>query len=305
MKILVTGGGGYKGIKLTEQLLNKGYFVTVLDNFMYGHDPIFNIINNSRLNVLKMDIRNLKKSHVSDFDVVFHLAGISGMPACAANPDSAENINVKSTEKLCSFLEPNQLLINASTTSFYGAIGVPCDETVKEDPVSIYGRTKLEAERICMQRENSISLRFATVFGVAPRMRNDLMTNDFVNKAINDRSIVIFAGHSKRTFIHVDDAISGYMFALDNASKMAGEVYNVGGNNLNHSKLDIANTIKKYVDYEIIDSTLPDLDVRDFLVSFDKISKVGFTPKLSLDDGINELVKLYRFYKTYSPFNII
>jgi nucleoside-diphosphate-sugar epimerase len=305
MKILVTGGAGYKGVTLVKKLLESGHDVTILDNFMYGYDSILHIIHEPKLTVLQLDIRNITEKNILNFDVIYHLAGISGMPACASNPNSAEQINFGSTRKMVPFLSKNQLLIYASTTSFYGASGQGCDETIIPEPVSIYGRTKLEAEKIVMERENSISLRFATVFGVSPRMRNDLITNDFTYKAIHDRTLVIFAGHSKRTFVHIDDAIGAYIFALDNSNSMINNIYNVGDESLNYSKNDIAQAIRKYIDFEIIDSSLPDLDVRNFLVSFKKIKQLGYKTQRTLDDGIKELIKLYRFYEVYSHYKVI
>ncbi len=305
MKIMVTGGAGYKGITLVKKLLECGHEVTILDNFMYGFDSILHIVKEPMLTILQLDLRNINASTLTSYDVIYHLAGISGMPACAANPNSAEAINIGATRKMTSLMQKNQLLIYASTTSFYGASGEGCDETVPAQPVSIYGRTKYEAERIVMQKENSIALRFATVYGTAPRMRNDLLVNDFTYKAIHERSIVLFAGHSKRTFIHIDDAIEAYIFALDNVNTMVNNIYNVGDESLNFSKIDIANAIHKYVDFEIVNSNLPDLDVRNFLVSFEKIRKAGYKTKRSLDDGIKDLIKLYRFYKVYSHYNII
>jgi nucleoside-diphosphate-sugar epimerase len=202
-------------------------------------------------------------------------------------------------------LGKGQQLINASTTSFYGASGEECDETVATNPVSIYGRTKLEAETIVMQRENSISLRFATVFGIGARMRNDLMANDFCYKAVHERAIVIFAGYSKRTFVHINDAIGGYLFALEHFSEMNNGIYNVGDEQMNFSKIDIADAIKKYIDFEIVNSSLPDLDVRSFLVSFKKIKDLGYRTEFTLDDGLKDLIKLYKFYKVFSHYNII
>jgi nucleoside-diphosphate-sugar epimerase len=305
MKILVTGGAGYKGVKLAKALLDRGHEVTILDNFMYGYDSVLHLVKEPKLKIIQLDIRNIYDKVVSEYDVIYHLAGISGMPACASNPDSAEKINVDSTKKLVNLMYKNQLLINASTTSFYGSSGDGCDENAVAQPVSIYGRTKYEAEKISMQRENTISLRFATVFGTSPRMRNDLLANDFTYKAIHDRSIVIFAGFSKRTFVHIDDAIDAYIFSLENSSKMINNIYNVGDESLNYSKIDIANAIHKYINFEIVNSNLPDLDVRNFLVSFQKIKKLGYITKLTLDDGIQELIKLYSFYKIFSHYNII
>ena len=305
MKILITGGAGYKGVLLTEELLKMGHKVTILDNFMYGYDSLLNLILNKNLTINKTDIRNLKESDVKDFDIIYHLAGISGMPACASNPHSAESINVESVKKLVSLVSKNQLIINASTTSMYGFSDTICDEKSIITPVSIYGKTKYVSENIIQERENSISLRFATVFGVSPRMRNDLMVNDFTYKAIHDRSIILFAKDTKRTFIHINDAIKGYLFAAENSEKMINNVYNVGDNNMNFSKKEISDNIAKYVNFEIIESSLPDLDKRNFEISFNKINDLGYKVKYNLNDGIMDLVKLYSYYVQYTPYKII
>lgn len=305
MKILITGGAGYKGVLLTKKLLDLGYDVTIFDNFMYGYNSILHLINYKNLNINKKDIRNIEEKDVKNFDIIFHLAGISGMPACASNPHSAETINVESTNKLIKLLHKDQCVINASTTSFYGYSEKICDEDDCVKPLSIYAKTKYEAEKIVQDRENSISLRFATVFGVSPKMRNDLLVNDFTYKSINDRSVVLFAGNTKRTFIHINDSIRSYIYALDNFNFMKNNIYNIGSNDMNLSKIEIVNCISKYVDFQIIDSTLPDLDQRNFEISFDKINKIGFSVKHDLNYGIQELIKLYKFYIQYSPYNII
>jgi nucleoside-diphosphate-sugar epimerase len=305
MNILVTGGAGYKGTLLVKKLLERGYDVTLLDNFMYGYSSVLHLVQEPRLTVVQLDIRNLERKTLAGFDAVYHLAGISGMPACAANPHSAEVINVEGTRKLVGYLDPGQLLIYASTTSIYGAAASEVDEDMPVQPASLYAKTKYEGEKICMQRPNTIALRFATLFGVSPHLRVDLLPNDFTYKAVHDRAIVLFAAHSKRTFIHIQDAIDAYVFALDHAASMCGSVYNVGDEGLNFSKQDIAEAIRHYVQYEIIDSSLPDLDVRDFLVSFTKIRNLGYKVRLGLDDGIKELLKLYGFYRVYSPYNVI
>lgn len=305
MKILVTGGAGYKGIVLVKELLELKHDVTIIDNFMYGYSSILHLISNKNLTINQLDIRNIKENDVSGFDVIYHLAGISGMPACSANPNSAEIINVESTRKMVDFMHKDQILIYASTTSFYGDTGAVCDEDSNINAVSIYGKTKYEAEKIIQQRENSISLRFATVFGVSPKMRNDLLLNDFVYKSIKEKSIVIFAGHTKRTFIHIEDAVNAYLFALENNEKMKGNVYNVGDYALNFSKNDIADCISKYTTMEIVNSKLPDKDVRDFIISYDKINKLGYCTKRDLDYGILELIKLYKFYSYNLSYNII
>ncbi len=304
MKVLVTGGAGYKGIKLTAKLLEKGYNVTVVDNFMYGYEPIIYLVENKNLKIVKQDIRN-GIENLSQFDVVFHLAGISGFPACAANPNSAELINVHATQRLVDELSKDQILINPSTTSMYGKKGVTCYEDSEVNPVSTYALTKYEAEKIVQDRENSVSLRFATVFGVAPKMRLDLMVNDFAYKAVNEGAVILFDSFAKRTFIHVDDTVSAYLFVLENFDRMKGQVYNTGGKHLNYSKRDIADIIHKHVEYDIIESKLSDKDLRNFIVSFDKFEKAGWIPEKNVETGVEELLKLYTFYEYYSHFKTI
>jgi nucleoside-diphosphate-sugar epimerase len=305
MKVLVTGGAGYKGILLTKELLESGHQVEIYDNFMYGYSSVFHLVGNPKLSIVKKDIRNIQSNDVNRFDAIFHLSGISGMPACASNPHSAETINVESTKKLVNLLSKEQILINASTTSFYGYTKDICDEHTPPDPVSIYGKTKYEAEKIVQDRLNSCSLRFATVFGVSPKMRNDLMVNDFTYKALYERSVVLFGSDTKRTFIHIKDSIDAYIHTLNNFDQMKNQVYNVGSNNLNYSKFEIANAVKKHVDYEIVNSSLQDLDKRSFEISFNKINDTGFFTKYDLNYGIEELIKLYKFYVQYIPYNLI
>jgi nucleoside-diphosphate-sugar epimerase len=305
MRILVTGGAGYKGVILVKKLLNRGCQVALLDNFMYGYDSVLHLVNEPNLGIVKSDIRNLNKKFLAEFDVIYHLAGIVGLSACAANPHSTEAINVEATRQLVSFLHKDQLLVYASTTSLYGATGTECDESTSVEPVSLYSKTKYEAEKIVLNHPNSISLRFATIFGTSPRMRVALLVNEFTYKAVNDRAIVLFRGHSKRTFMHILDAIDGYLFALDHTDAMRGGIFNVGSEKLNFSKMDIAHAIRNHVEFEIIDSSLSDLDVRDFMVSFKKIRDLGFSTIYSLDDGIQELIRLYSFYKIHSHFNVI
>jgi len=305
MNIVVTGGAGYKGTMLVRELLKLKHHVTLLDNFMYGYQSVLHLVTEPCLTIRQLDIRNLSASDVAKADVVFHLAGISGMPACAANPHSAEVINVSATRRLISLLDSAQLLVFASTTSIYGVSEDGCDETSRIDPPSLYARTKYEAEQAVMNRENSIALRFATVFGVSTRMRADLIVNDFAYRAVNERSLVLFGSHSKRACMHIEDAISGYLFALEHTDQMRNGVYNVGDERLNCSKREIADAIGRFVSFEIVDSSMPDLDSRNFLVSFEKIRSLGYRVRRSLDDGIRELLRLYGFYKTYSSFGII
>ncbi len=305
MKILVTGGAGYKGVRLTKALLDKGYDVTVLDNFMYGFNSVLHLAEYEKFSVLKQDIRN-KVENLSTYDAVFHLAGISGFPACAANPASAQQINIDATRQLVNGMSKNQILINASTTSFYGKSGDKCTEDTEIGPVSHYGVTKYEAEKIVSGKDNSLSFRFATVFGFSVKMRMDLMVNDFAYKALKEGVVILFDSFAKRTFIHIDDAVDCYLFGLENFDRLKDEkVYNAGGDALNFSKLEIAEAVKKYVDYNIIDSSIKDKDLRHFIVSYDKIKSKGFVPTRTLDDGIRQLLKVFNYYDSYLPYNII
>lgn len=305
MKILITGGAGFKGLKLAQALLERDHQVTILDNFMYGYESCLFLFQYQGLTVLDRDIRNLVPADVAGFDYVFHLAGISSYPACEANPHSAQMINLEGTEILLSVLAPEQRLVNASTTSIYGKNREVCTEESLVEPSSLYARTKYEAEKRCMEREGSTSLRFATIFGISPRMRRDLLPNDFVMRAVQERNLVLFDSASVRTFLHVDDAIDSYLLTLERWEDMSGEVFNVGSEKLNLSKMQIAQKIKEYVDFEIIDSSLADLDKRDFVINFDKISALGFEPKTTLDEGVRELVKLFRFYRPTTPYRAI
>ena len=304
MKVLVTGGAGYKGTVLTRKLLDKGYDVTLIDNFMYGFEPVMHLATRKNLEIIRHDIRN-GIPDLQKYDVIFHLAGISGFPACASNPHSAQLINVEACRLIAKDLSQSQMLINASTTSLYGKSGEPCDEETQVDPVSTYAMTKLAAEEILHEKPNVISLRFATVFGFSTRMRMDLMINDFVYKAVKEKVIVLFDSFAKRTFIHVEDAADCYLFAMDNYDMMKGSIYNAGGNNLNFSKDEIADKIKQKVDFSVVNSELKDKDLRHFIVNFDKIEKLGFKPSKTVEYGIDELIRVYGFYEYYSHFKTI
>jgi nucleoside-diphosphate-sugar epimerase len=304
LKILITGGAGYKGIVLTGKLLSKGYNVTILDNFMYGYEPVLHLVKNKNLTIIKSDIRN-KIKNLSEFDFIFHLAGISGYPACSANPHSAHLINVQATRNILRGLSKDQCFIYASTTSFYGRSGEACNEETPIVPFSVYANTKYLAEQITMEKENAVALRFATIFGFSPKMRIDLMVNDFTYKAVKEGVLVLFDSFAKRTFMHVEDAAECYIMAMQKFSQMKGNIFNAGGNDMNYSKLEIANMIRAKVDFKIIDSQMQDKDLRHFMVNYDKIEKIGFKPVISVEEGIDELLKIYAFYEYYSHFKTI
>ena len=305
MRILVTGGAGYKGTVLTKRLLDQGHQVAIMDNFMYGYEPVLHLVEYPALDIIKEDVRNLKGAQIKDFDVIYHLAGVSGYPACEANPHSAKLINVDACRMLRDTLSRDQLLIYASTTSFYGGSGAVCTEETAPDPVSVYGVTKFQGEQVLMEHEKSVALRFATLFGPSPKMRVDLLTNDFVYKAVTERCLVLFDSQTKRTFLHLQDAIRAYLFVLDHVDNMVGQIFNVGDNEMNYSKMELAENVTKHTNCEIIDSDMQDFDKRHFIISFDKIRALGFRADRSLDAGIQELVRLYSFYRPFSVFRTI
>ena len=307
LKVLVTGGAGYKGIKMAEALLKRGFQVTIFDIFYFGCNQIIHLVSHPNLTVIRGDIRNDMSHVLSKHDVIIHLAGISGFPACVSNPGVAMAVNVTATAEMVRAMSRDQLLLFASTTAMYEtAPDIEVDENLELSPSGMYTRTKKEAEVIIHnEHPNSISLRVATVMGLSPRMRTNLLVNDFVWRAVSDRSLVLYHASAKRTFIHIDDCVRGYLFALDHRDQMSGGIYNLGSSDLNYSKIDIANAIKKHVECDVIESVLPDRDVRNFTVSFKKIRDLGFDCEISLENTIEELIKLYRFYRPSTDESLV
>ncbi|MBL6934594.1 MAG: SDR family oxidoreductase [Alphaproteobacteria bacterium] len=300
MKIVITGGAGYTGVMLAESVLEAGHDVTVVDNFLYGYESILRLVPHKKFNIVKTDMRNQDMSYLDDADVIYHLAGISGYPACEANPNSAWLINVEATRQMTEHLSKNQMVIYASTTSFYGSTGAISDETTTVEPVSLYAVTKYEGEKIIMERDNSIALRWATVFGTSPRMRAGLLVNDFCEKSVTENCIVLYDPDSKRSFMHVRDLVRGYMFALENADAMQGQVFNMGSDRMNYTKREIAQVIQEINPCDVVLSKIGDKDIRDFQVSYAKAKGLGYDCEVGLKEGVEELIKLYRFYTPHS-----
>lgn len=303
--VVVTGGAGYVGSLLVPALLRRGYTVRVLDNLMYGAKGLLPYVGNRHLEIVRVDIRNDLQSYLRDADSILHLAGLSGFLACTDNPSAAQEINVAATRRLVEALSPRQLLIYASTTSFYGDLPGVCDESTPPRPVSLYGTTKYQAEQIVMERPGSIALRFATLFGASPRMRTDLLVNDFVRRAVHERYLVLFEETTKRTFLHVSDAVRGYLLALAQADKMVDTIFNVGYEKLNFSKADIAEAVSQKTRCVVTRVRVNDFDVRNFETSFARIRALGFAPRISLAAGLDELIKLYGFYHPYQTFHTV
>lgn len=296
MNILVTGGAGYIGTLLIPMLLEKGHKITLLDNFMWGVKPILSFAAHKNIEIITGDVRDEKlvKSTMVGHDCVIHLAAIVGYPACAGDPGKAISINVEGTRNITKNISKDQLMIFASTGSTYGKVDGVCTEDTPIAPLTLYGSTKSEAEKLSIDVAG-ISLRFATVFGVSPRLRLDLLINDFIYQAIHQRQIVLYEGHFRRTFLHAKDCANSYMFALDNAEKMRGEAFNVGDNSMNYTKLEIAKILKGKLNYYLHEADIgEDLDKRDYEVSYEKINNLGFQTSINLDEGIDELIKVLK-----------
>jgi len=306
MKILITGGAGYIGTTLTPLLLAQGHEVVIYDCLKFGGNHLIPLFREPRFSFVKGDIRDSSKlkNYVKDADVVVHLAAIVGYPACSKEPELATQVNVDATRSLCSMVSKEQLVLFGSTGSNYGSLadGV-CTEESPLNPLSLYGATKTEAERIVMNETSGIAYRFATAFGISPRLRLDLLINDFVNKAMNDKYIVVYESHFMRTFIHVHDIARSFMFAMENRNKMTGEVYNVGSNSMNRSKGEICDIIQSKVDYYLHKADYgKDIDERNYVVSYDKISKIGLDTTISIERGIDELVNAMHAVHVINPF---
>lgn len=297
--ILVTGGAGYIGSVLVPSLLEQGHRVRVLDSFMYGQASLLDCCANPRFSVIAGDCRDKQtlQEAVRESDCILPLAAIVGARACDADRTAAVSTNLDAIRLLLSLRSREQRIIFPCTNSGYG-IGEQdalCIEETPLRPISLYGRTKVDAERSVLDTENVVSLRLATVFGVSPRMRTDLLVNDFVYRAVTDRYIVVFEGHFKRNYIHVGDVARAFVHVMTNFGQMKDEPYNVGLSDANLSKLELCARIKAQIpDFTYIEAPIgEDPDKRDYIVSNRKIEQTGFRPVYSLDDGIRELVKGY------------
>jgi len=296
-KVLITGGAGFIGSATIPMLLNLDYHVTVYDNLMYNGDTLIPHILNPKFSFIKGDILDttkLKKA-ISDADIIIHLAAIVGYEACNKNPELAEIINTRATKQLVDMIKPSQLLLFGSTGSNYGVVDGLCTEETPLNPISTYAKTKTNAELIVMQHPNAIAYRFATAFGVSPRLRLDLLINELTYLATSQKYILVYQPEFMRTFIHVRDIAKSFIFAIENYNLMKGNVYNVGSNDMNFSKKDICEIIKEktncIVYYNDFDS---DKDHRNYGVSYNKISSLGYETSISIDSGIDELIKVFQ-----------
>lgn len=303
MKILITGAAGYIGSVLTLELLKQGHEVVIIDSFIYGQSSLLDCCHHKTLRVIRGDARDEKliAQHIKGVDFIFPLACIVGAPACDKDPLAARSINLDAVKLILQLRQPNQKIIFPNTNSGYG-IGqkdISCDENTPLNPISLYGRLKVEAEKAVLDAGNAITFRLATVFGVSPRMRLDLLVNDFVYRAVNDRCIVLFEPHFKRNYIHIRDVARVFIHAIDNFKSMKNQAYNVGLSDANLSKWELCEEIKKQLpDFHFTEAKIgEDIDKRNYVVSNEKIEKAGFKPEVSLQEGIVELIKGYQVIK--------
>lgn len=307
-KILITGGAGYIGSVLVPDLLSRGYDVTVIDNYMYKQTSLSAFVRHENLSLVFGDVRDesLMKKEISRADVVIPLAAIVGAPACDRDPSAAKTINRDSILWLFNQLSPNQRVIMPTTNSAYGSGDEKnfCDETSPLNPLSIYARDKVTVESALMELPNATSFRLATVFGISPRMRLDLLVNNFTFRAITDGFVVVFEGHFKRNYIHLLDVVQAFNLALDNESAFKGEIFNVGLSEANISKVELCEKIREVIPgFTFLEASFgKDPDQRNYIVSNEKIESRGFRPEFSLERGLKELVKGLGMFN-FKPFS--
>ena len=307
-KILITGGAGYIGSMLSTKLINLGNQVTVIDILEYDTRSLSHLYLNKNFIFLKRDVRDKKflKKIINKFDYVIPLAGLVGAPLCEKRKKDAIEINLNAVKNLVSMLSKKQKIIFTNSNSGYG-IGSKqkfCDENSPLNPISLYGRTKVDAEKIVMKFKNAISFRLATVFGYSYRMRTDVLVNNFVLNAVQKNKLELFEPNFRRNYIHVRDVVRAIIFSMNNFRRMRKNIYNLGLSSANLTKKQLALRIKKKIkNLKITIKKGKDPDKRDYFVSNKKIEKLGFKPIYSLDDGIDEMVKIFnikdKFYNNY------
>lgn len=310
MKILVTGGAGYIGSTLVSELLAAGHDVTVVDNFMYRQASLGHVCADPKLSLVRGDVRieATMKPLIAAADAIIPLAAYVGAPLCARDPVGASTTNHDAIEMMMRHVSPSQYILMPTTNSAYGTGDENnyCDESSPLKPISLYAIEKVKVEERLMQHANAISFRLATVFGMSPRMRIDLLVNDFTYRAVNDRFIVLFEAHFKRNYIHVRDVCRAFLHGLANFEALRGQIYNVGLSSANISKLELCQRIALQLpDFTFLEAPLgKDPDQRNYIVSNAKIEATGYSTAYTLDDGIRELIKGFVMLKNSTYGNI-
>ena len=298
-KILITGAAGYIGSMLCTELVSKGYEVTAVDKLKYDKNSLCHLFFKKNFKFIKEDVTKPRviKEIIKNKDFIIPLAGLVGAPLCEKRKKEAVKINVDAIKKLMKFIKKNQKLIYPTSNSGYG-IGEKtkfCDENSPLNPISLYGRTKAQAEKIIMQHQNFVAFRLATVFGYSYRMRTDLIVNNFVEKAVKTKRLDIFEPKFRRNFIHIKDIVRAFIFAIENFKKIKNNVYNLGLSSANITKIQLAKKIKKELKNTkiVINKSMADPDKRDYFVSNKKIEKTGYKATITLEEGISELSKIF------------
>lgn len=308
MKILVTGGAGYIGSVLVPKLLGYGYEVIVIDNFMYNQTSLLDCCHAKKLTIIRGDVRNkpLIKEQLKKVDAVFPLACLTGTPRCDLDPIGANTTNFEAIKTILKFRSKKQPIIYPSTQSVYGHQDLICMEETKVQPLSLYSKLKVKTENLLKEAENFIIFRFATVFGVSPRMRLDLLVNDFTYRAMTDKFIILFEANFRRDYLYIGDVAKAFIYCLDNFATMKNQIYNVKLASSNLTKIELCEEIKKQIlafVYEVSEIK-KDPDRRNYMVSSEKIEKKGFFAKTSLAEGIAELIKGYQVLRRNQFANI-
>jgi nucleoside-diphosphate-sugar epimerase len=299
MNVLITGGAGYIGSELVQFMLDEGHKVTVLDNLEYGADSLLRYVGNDNFHFEKLDVRRteLLKPYLNNADAIIPLACLVGFPLCEKRPTDAVQVNYEVNKWIADNKSPDQMLVYPCTNSGYGVSdgGNVCTEESPLNPISLYGITKVDAEKVYQDTAGCITLRLATVFGPSSRARTDLLVNNFVLKAIKDRILVLYECEFMRNYIHIWDICRVYIWMLNNFSALKNETYNVGNDHINMNKLQLAQKIAEHTPLEIIKAEFTqDPDKRDYIVSSQKLFDTGFECKYDLDDGIKQLLKMYK-----------
>lgn len=305
MKILVTGGAGYIGTTLTQYLLNEGHTVRCYDRLLFGANPLIPFFRNPRYELVKGDIRNQSalSEAVKGMDAVIHLAAIVGYPACDRDREHAIAVNAGGTRYL-DLIRGQMPVVFASTGSVYGKLETLCSEESEPNPLTVYGKSKLDAENILLHSGKAVVYRFATAFGLSPRMRLDLLPNDFTYQAVHQKYLVVYEGHFRRTFIHVYDIARALLHAVEHFDQMNGQVYNCGSNLLNATKIDLAKLISNHVEYNLhFTPNGHDPDQRDYAVNYGKLNRTGFEVTLGLEQGIAEMARAFQYLEIHNPYS--
>lgn len=297
--VLVTGCAGYIGSILTEHLLDAGYRVTGLDSLTYGDHSLFHLCANPHFTFIKGDARDERvlRPLVAQADVIAPLAAVTGAPACDRDPEHAGSVNLDAVRLINDLRSAEQFVVYPNTNSGYG-VGEPdalCTEDSPLRPVSLYGRTKVEAEDLLQDSPNVVTFRLATVFGASPRLRLDLLVNHFTYAAVTDGYLVVFEKEFRRNYVHVRDVADAFVHAIGYRDEMTGRPFNLGMDEANCTKGELALKVKEHVPGLFVHfaSIGQDPDRRDYVVSNQRLREAGFVAKRSLDDGIRELVKAY------------